>query len=198
MGVLDDMTKGITQRKAEAAGPRLTPVGVEGNVKPSLGIPDVPEVFLTNEAVKDIARDLRRQADILVTAANGLDNLTKEPTGEKADTKTAAKDAVKEAEKAADAKHKAKQELPEVDIEGDNEGTEFDKRFADLKAEAIAAFFTSSDAEPEPTPESPTITPATGGWECPVHGAKSLKQLTSRAQREYMACQVAGCKKFEK
>lgn len=184
MGVLDDMTKGITERKAKAAGPRLTPVGTEASsTKPSLGVPEVPEVFLTNEAIRDIAIDLRRQAGVLIEVADGLDRQTSLPTASEAPAVDA-----KAAEKEADAKAAARKAQPKST-------EEFADHLATITAEAQAAVFTSADA-PAAEPEAP-VTPASG-WTCPDHGDESLKQLTSRAKRLYMACQVAGCKHFEK
>jgi len=201
MGVLDEMTKGITEqgimaRKDKAAGPKLTPVGTEGSpVKPSLvGIPDVPEVFLTNEAVADISRDLRVQAATLITVADALDARTATLTGEQPDVKAEAKAAAKVAEKEADAKQADK---PKREKKTTQPSTpeEFKDHLATITAEAKAAAFTAADA-PSVEPEAP-VTPA-AGWVCPEHGDQSLKQLTSRADRLYMACQVAGCKRFEK
>lgn len=181
MGVLDDMTKGITERKGKAAGPKLTPVGTEASpTKPSqVGIPEVPEVFLTNEAVADVAKDLRKQAALLLSVAEGLDALTQQTSVPTENPREQAEAAQKAEEKAADAT--------------------FAENFAKLQAEAQAAVFTSADAPADEEPEAPeTPAPAAGGWVCPDHGADKLKQLESRKGRQYIACQVAGCKLFEK
>jgi hypothetical protein len=173
MGVLDEMTRGITERKSEKAGPKLTPVGVEASgVKPSqVGVPDVPEVFLTNEAIADIARDLREQAAMLINVANGLDKLTQVPT------EPAAKADPVEVEKA---KNKAADE-------------KFADRFDRLKDEAQAAVYADAPTKEQAAP----VTPATG-WVCPEHGAEGLEQLTSRLRPAgYTACTVAGCGEFE-
>jgi hypothetical protein len=192
MGVLDDMTKGITERKAKAAGPKLTPVGTEASpTKPSMvGIPEVPEVFLTNEAVADVAKDLRIQAALLLKVADGLDALTAMPTAPVADPKKAAAAAKKAAEAEGDAKAAARAAEAEEP---------FPARMERLKAEAQAAAFAALDA-PSALPDLDVAVDAEegDGWSCPDHGRGNLKQMKSRAGRLYMACQTAGCKKFEK
>lgn len=177
MGVLDDMTKGITERKAEKAGPKLTPVGTEASpTKPSqAGVPEVPEVFLTNEAIADIARDLRAQAATLTAVADGLDKLTATVTDK----------AIDEPKKAAVKEKKAKEQAADE---------KFAAEYAAKQAVAQAAVFVNSDAESE---EPAVEAPATG-WVCPDHGASNLKQLESRLGRLYMACQVEDCNRFEK
>lgn len=179
MGVLDEMTKGITERKAEKAGPRLTPVGVEASpTKPSLllppksdGVPEVPEVFLTNEAIRDIAQELRDQATTLIKVADGLDKLTQVPT------EVAAKVDPVEVEKAA---NKAADE-------------KFAEKFKAQQAEAQASVY----ADAPPKEQVAPVTPASG-WECPEHGAEGLEHLTSRLRPAgYTACTVAGCGEFE-
>lgn len=178
MSVLDEMTKGLSASKARAAGPKLTPVGTEASpTKPSLvGIPEVPEVFLTNEAVKDVAFELRRMVGLLLDVAQGLDNLTGLATDRSAEEARSAKvEQAKELERQADEKAR-KVTTPETQ--------EFAERMKELSAAAQAATFTSADA--------------TGGWTCPAHGAEAIHQLTSRKGRVYAACQVAGCGKFEK
>lgn len=188
MGVLDEMTKGITERKAAVAGPKLTPVGTEASpTKPS--IPEVAEVFLTNEAVADVAKDLRAKAALLIEVANGLDKLTSMGTEAQPDVKVEAAAAKKAAEVEGDKKAKARAvTTPETEA--------IIERLAAVKSKAQAEVFTAADAETE-EPEAPT--PAVpDGWTCPTHGAKNLKQLESRKGRKYMACQTAGCGQFEK
>jgi hypothetical protein len=177
MGVLDDMTKGITARKAEKAGPTLTPVGTEASsTKPSqVGVPDVPEVFLTNEAIADIAKDLREKAAALITVADGLDVLTAKPSVPVEDPKKVAAAEKKVAEKAADSKFAAEYE-------------------AKQKAAQAATFTNLDDGASDDEP----VTPAPGGWACPDHPGGKLQQLTSRKGRVYSACIETGCERFEK
>lgn len=182
MGVLDDMTKGInersiTERKAKAAGPTLTPVGTESSpTKPSqVGIPDVPEVFLTNEAVKDIAKDLRAQAATLIAVADGLDNLTKADSVTHAPPDMHA--AAKAAGKAADEK--------------------FAASFAAKQAEAQASVFPELDADIEEVLPEVHVNNV-DGWHCPQHPNDEPIRLTSRKGRSYLACEQPGCERFEK
>lgn len=201
MGVLDEMTKGITQRKAAATGPKLTPVGTEASpTKPSqVGVPDVPEVFLTNEAIRDIAKDLREQAATLIGVADGLDKLTQLDSRGTVDPKVAAAEEQKAAERASDiaaaaraaAKPtKAPKKAPPTSTE------EFVEHLATISEEAKAAVFAAADADTEPEPEAPA-TPVADGWTCPEHGATNIEQLTSRKGRVYWACAEAGCGEFE-
>lgn len=174
MGMLDEMTKGIKERKVEAAGPRLTPVGTEASpVKPS--IPEVKEVFLTNEAVTDIAKDLRKQAQLLLNVAEGLDQLT----GTVHELPDVVADAKAE-ERAADKKAAEREELGE--------------RMKRLTDEAQAAVYAAADA----VTEEPVAPKQTVGWECPKHPNDEPIRLTSRKGRSYLACDQVGCTQFEK
>lgn len=169
--VLDMMTRSIVEKKA-AKDAKLTPVGVETGGR----LPDVPEVFLTNEAVQDVAKDLRRQAALLISVAEGLEKhvgrTEAKPTIEQALS------AQKLAEREADAAAAARPAAP------------FVVDFAAKQAAAQAAAFTSSS-----TPE-PQSAQSTDGWQCPVHKVHVVK--TSRAGRKYRGCTVAGCGEFEK
>lgn len=172
MGLIDEMTKGVTQRKDTAAGPTLTPVGVEASpIKPSLaGVPEVDAKFLTNEYVVGVARSLREAADAFVAIANDLDNLTtiESTATDSAETK---RQATKAAEQEADEK--------------------FSDRFKRLQQEAQASLTDDTVGEPhEGNPNTPLA------WECPTHGDASLQTLTSgRTKREYLAC--TQCKAFQ-
>lgn len=77
-GILDLMAADAGGKKRDtAAKAGLTPVGIEpGGPLARAGIPDVPGVFLTNEALRDVALDLRTQAALLIAVADGLDQLT--------------------------------------------------------------------------------------------------------------------------
>lgn len=179
MSVLDDMTRGITDRKAAAAGPKLTPVGTEASgTKPSAArIPDVPTVFLTNEALHDVAKDLRRQAGLLIEVADGLDVMTA-PVFPDLEEAGLLPKATKEAKR----------------LEGKEPEVPFAETYATLVEKAKAATFTAADAPAEePTPPAPAT-----GWACPQHGAESLATLTSRKGRVYTACTVKGCDHFER
>jgi hypothetical protein len=180
MGVLDEMTKGITERKAKAAGPKLTPVGVEANsTKPSLQFAPGESPYPGMRSALERIRAGIVQLDKYVGAIER--DITSFEEGK---TATIAVN-----DELDDAMNKA--------VEGIEPET-FAARQTRLAAEAQAAVFTAADAEPEsPFNDLPHERPATG-WTCPTHGTDSLKQLTSRKGREYMACQVTGCRLFER
>lgn len=187
MSVLSDMTQGIMQQKAEKAT-KLTAIAGESPTtvaQVAAGIPEVPQVFLTNEAVKDIALDIRKQAGILIEVADALDLQTGLGTAP-APADTSVED-TKAAEKAADKKAATKL-TPQAQKLVDH--------MASLKVDAEAATYASADAGTE-EPEAPA-TPVADGWTCPDHGATSLEQLVSRRDRKYMACTVTDCHRFEK
>lgn len=194
MSVLQDMTKGILDTKATKAA-KLTPVAGETTTtvaQMAAGIPDIPQVFLTNEAVADVAKDLRRQAALLIDVADGLDILTATRTAA-APPDTTVED-TKAAEKAADEKARTTESgtvlTPEAQKLVDH--------MTELQASAKSATFASLDAgaeeEPAAAPEE-TAASTTGGWTCPDHGG-TVQRLTSRKGRVYMAC--TECDQFEK
>lgn len=180
--VLDIMTRSIVEKKA-AKDAKLTPVGVEAGAPTAqrVGLPDVPEVFLTNEAVQDVAKDLRRQAELLISVSEGLEKHVGRV--ESKPTVDAALAAQKAAEREADAAAAARPAAP------------FVVDFAAKQAAAQAAAFTSSSTVTEAdTPVAPVA--GDDGWDCPIHKVHIVK--TSRAGRKYRACTVAGCGEFEK
>lgn len=197
MGVLDDMTKGITERKTAKAGPKLTPVGTEASpTKPSAILPNDVGPFMSNEALRDAAADLRAKAALLVEVADGLDALVG-----KTDPLFAAVEEAPKKLTPIEARMKGKDPEPTTAPEPK---PDFDAEYAAKSEAAQAATFASLDAGDddeedtvgEPHEGNPNTPPA--GWKCPIHGAEDLKQLTSRSDRLYMACQVAGCTKFDK
>lgn len=189
MGVLDDMTKGITQRKADKAGPNLTPVGVEASsVKPSL--PNDVGVFMSNESLLDTAVALREKALLLNDIADGLDRLVKGEPAIVADPVVEQKLAEKEADRQA-----ADRAAAEAGDKKAAERVEFAENFKRQQAEAQAAVFTGSDA-PAKVQAAPEPSPA--GWTCPEHGDEDIEELTSRLRPDgYLACSVAGCGEYE-
>ena len=197
MSVLQDMTKGILDTKATKAA-KLTPVAGETTTtvaQMAAGIPDIPQVFLTNEAVADVAKDLRRQAALLIEVADGLDILTATKTAV-APPDTTVED-TKAAEKAADEKARTTGAgtvlTPEAQKLVDH--------MTELQASAQSATFASLDAgaeepsQPMGNESSADTGVAPTGWVCPDHGG-TVQQLTSRKGRVYMAC--TECDQFEK
>ena len=189
MSVLQDMTKGIAgteiaQRKA-AKATKLTPVAGETpttiqQMADRITIPDVAEVFLTKEAVADIARDLRRQAAVLIEVADGLDKYG-DPI---LDTVAAEPAKVGKVEKR---------------LEGTDPVADFAKDFAAKSEAAKAATFASLDdgaADEEVLPEVHVTN--VDGWVCPKHGDTDIVTLTSRNNRVYRSCNVPTCKQFER
>lgn len=205
--------KGVGTLKADKSPggkPSLTPVGTERKV----GIPDVPEVFLTNEAVAEVAADLRRQIALLTEAAEGLERLT--GTGaeavapdEELERKLFEREADRKAadrEKAEAGDRRAARRVAEQPIDRRFEPAgDFDAHWAQLSAEAKAAAF-KGDLEPaarevfaeelkEPLPELRSGSPTTG-WRCPTHGDANLGTFTSRAKRTLTICKT--CNQFDK
>lgn len=195
MSVLNDMTKGIMQTKADKAS-KLTPVAGESAMSVAqaavalLGIPEIPQVFLTNEAVRDVAADLRRQAALLISVADGLDIMTALSTVPQPD-RSADVEQTKVVERAAD-ERAARVETPQAE--------EFAARMKRLSASAQAAAFAAADDDGTAEPVAPvTAAPVPGGgWACPDHGTQDLIPTVSRKKREYTMCGVEGCERFEK
>ncbi len=201
MSVLDEMTSRATMAKQEKAG--LTPVGLEkGGPLARLG--DVPGVMLAPEALRDIARDLRTQAQMMLDIATGIDAMLGEPEATKADVKAQMATEVKLMERegdrqaadreAADKGDKAaavRALTAEAGAEASAES--FTARMERLSAQAQAATFADAPAE---TVAAGSASPVKG-WVCPVHGGANLKQLHARKSgRDYQACQ--SCLLFEK
>jgi len=179
--VLDTMVaKVITQKQAKEM--KLTPVGSEPG-GPLAGLPnDVPGVFMSNEAMADIARDLRRKADVLVAVADGLDVILGIRPDEKAAEALAlnAKLAEREADRQVADRAKA--------AEGDAR--------AAARVEGLPASPEAEAFKKEYEAKSAAAQASTFGWACPEHGSDNLKTLTSRLGRTYRAC--TQCKEFEK
>jgi hypothetical protein len=199
VGVLDDMTKGITERKSAKAGANLTPVGVEASgVKPSLTLPNDTGMLMSNEALAQHRDYLRKAAADMLAIADGIAVLV----GDEAETaaaaaKTAATEA-KLAEREADRKAADREAAAAGDKKAAKrveDSEEFEARMQRLQKEAQAAVFTASDD----APKGPVVpaTPA-DGWVCPEHGAEDIEELSSRLRPAgYLACAVAGCGEFE-
>jgi len=169
--VLAMMAKSITDKKG-AASAGLTPIAGEAQRGPR--IPDVPEVFLTNEAVIDVSLELRRLVGMLLDVATGLDRLTGKSS--EAVVKVDTKAAKKEAEKAAD------------EAAAEREAIQFTERFEQLQAEAQAATFVGTETLDESGQET-----LDSGWTCPDHG-KAVEK-TSPKGRKYQGCPE--CRNFE-
>jgi hypothetical protein len=198
LGVLDEMTKNITDRKSAKAGANLTPVGVEASgVKPSLTLPNDTGVLMSNERLVEVRDQLRAGAADMLAIADGIAVLVGDPVeSAEAAAKTAATEqklAEKEADR-RDADRKAADKGDKKAAKRVEDAESFDARMKRLSDEAKAATFTASDDAPKPT-NGPT---PTTGWVCPEHGAEDIEELSSRLRPAgYLACAVAGCGEFE-
>lgn len=191
MSVLEDLTKGIMNPKADKAH-RLTPVGGEATTtvaQLAAGLPNDLGMLMSNESLHQAAIDLRAHAAVMLTVADAIDKLTgeapfwthpSEPEPGAKPTKAQKEAAKATYEKESDARVKAK-----------------------ASPEAVAAMMqpiitdiTALDDGATEEPEAPQPA-ATGDWTCPDHGATSLVKLTSRSKREYLACDVRGCDEFD-
>lgn len=195
MGVLDDMTKGITERKSAKSGANLTPVGVEASgVKPSLTLPNDTGMLMSNERLAEVRDQLRSDAADLLRIADGIAVLIGDPAETAEAQKQAAAIEAKLAEREADRKAADREKAAGGDAKA-AERVAFAEDFARKQAEAQAAVFTASDDAPK-VPVAPA-TPA-DGWVCPEHGAEDIEELSSRLRPAgYLACAVAGCGEFE-
>lgn len=188
--VLDFMTSQIGDRKTgKAAG--LTPVGGEPGGPLAKGIPEVPGVFLTNEAVSDIAKDLRAQAATLLLVAESLEMTTQlvgvpQSAEQAALRNTYAKLAEIEADRRADDTAKA-DAGDTAALKRLRAQEQFDERMVEKARAAQEAAF--SDA---PAPGASTT------WRCPDHPHALTKGLTSRKGRKYAACSVVNCQWTER
>jgi hypothetical protein len=190
MSVLDQMTAGVIERKAQR-GTTLTPVGTEkgGPLAPTLP-KDLPGLFMSSEALTEAAKTLREKAATLIEAADAIDVLVAGKAGASAPAPVV-RDTQKAQEREADARVMA------AVASGDTENI---PNYEELQKAAQAHVFGDAPSEkPEPTGRPAVETAEGPGWECPDHGAEALVVLTSkRRNRKYRACKVADCGLFEK
>lgn len=196
--------KGVGTLKADK-GPgkaTLTPVGTER--KAPVGVPDVPEVFLTNEAIKDIANDLRRQAAVLLEAADGLDRLTGVAEAAQPDMELEKKLFEREADRrAADrAAAEAGDKRAERRVAEASPLPDFEEHWKRISAEAQASAF-GGDLVPaarevfgDDIIEPAQSGSAKPGWVCPTHGDEAIRGMTSKSGRAFRLCTI--CRQFEK
>lgn len=181
----------------------LTPVGTERK-----GIPDVGAVFLTNEAIIDIANDLRKQAAVLIATADGLDALTGNAPASATDPALELKLLEREADRRSADRERAEagDKAAQGRVEQSTSDANFQERYARLSAEAQAATFKGDfvpaakevfgdDLLPGPYPTAASGSPS-ADWVCPTHGDADIVNLESKRGRKYRACQT--CKQFEK
>jgi len=182
--VLDSMTAGIMDRKSgrsESKG--LTPVA--GELPAKAGIPDVPEVFLTNEAVADVARDLRAQATLLLQVADALDARTGVVTATVPPVRFIAESEARQKEREAD------ERIRQIKATETTAAPSILPVYADLQKQAQDAVFAA--VQPTMPARAGSVAP---GWKCPTPGATYVEVKSSRKGREYRVC--SRCPEFEK
>lgn len=206
MSTLDDMTSGASIRKYKEAT-TLTPVGLE---KRDAGIPDLPGVFLANEALQAVAVDLRAQAAELIRIADGIDlhtGTTVDPLAlrkrleqekrlleQEADRKAADREKAEAGDKRAQARVDA------VDPVAEDEATA--QRIERLTREAQAhAFAEDPVAVAKEVFGDLVVHPAASaspkpGWVCPTHGDNRIKEVLTRKGRTMRVCEL--CTQFER
>jgi len=149
---------------------QLTPVGTERKPR----IPDMPTIYMPQEAIEGVVRNIRAASQALLLIADAIDfSLGNEPPPDPgiADVARAT------AEREADEKHAAA-------------ATElFAASFAAKQRAAEAATYTARDVPP--------TAKSVSDWLCPAHGDAALVVLTAkRSRRTYLAC--TDCDQFEK
>lgn len=203
MSVLEEMTAGITRNAPPAPRRSLTPVAgeepttvasaaaaiVAAKAEVAAGIPgDVPGVIMARERLVDMAKELRAQAAVLLSVADGLDVITGVPEAVERDSKKTAETKQHLAEQEADRKAADRAKAEGGDAKAAKRVTEFEAHLAALQAAAQAATYAAADAGTEA--EEPA-----GEWNCPTHGAEFTKGIESRSGRKYRACRK--CEEFE-
>jgi len=185
--VLASLTAEVMATKTKASGARLTPVEGEKGALPleMAKLPNDVGVFMSNEALHDHAKQLRKFAGDAIAIADGLDGLLSESSTESAKADPDAERKAKEAEGDAKAKARETQKAQVTPVEeaqttppdGDNpsdvgtdEPTDFGAAYAAKQAAAQAAVFAPS-----------------GGWNCPIHHKAGVPK-TSAKGRPFIGC----------
>lgn len=194
---LDEMVAAVRNRKdATQASAGLTPVGTEkkgplDGSYPGLAFP-YDDADMMQAAIKhglELVGQAKAELDFV---GKGLIDLAKEfglgddgsgPSwGSRGLRGTST--SVDKARESASAQQAREREADARAADRDSQ-EEFQNRLAEQAAAAQAATFGDAPAE---------VT----GWQCPDHGDDNLVMLTSRKNRKYAACKVAGCVQFEK
>jgi len=161
-------------KKTEAR--KLTPVAGEAGAA-ELPLPNDVGVFMSNEALHNHAKALRKFAVDAIAIADGIDVMVSGTyLGDSTDDKVVDLDAERKAREA----------------EGDAKA--FARDFEAKQKAAQEATFKHPDAEDHllhPTAAEPPVT----DWVCPDHGKPGIGK-TSKAGRPYIGC--PDCNKFER
>ena len=178
--VLAKLTSEVMADKKAASGRRLTPVEGEVGPRPA-ALPNDTGLFMSNERLRDHAKELRKFAEEAIAIADGLDAMLSESSVPVVKTDPAADK--KAAERAAD--------------------TKFREEFERKKAEAQAAVFgkVEDDVAAATMPNVPTAPPEAeddaddGAWRCPNHGKAGVDRVSPKG-RTYTGCPIEACTQF--
>jgi len=153
--ILDSLTSEVAVRKDTA----LTPVGLEKPGIPAGRMPDMPTIFMPQEAIEAAVREVRAQAKLLLQACLAIEVSLGHEVGGPTREEQAIE--VKSVERTADAK--------------------FADDYAEKQRVAQSAAFAAK-------PDAPVVPEYSGDWKCPEHGDLTLRVATSRKGRTYRAC----------
>lgn len=173
--VLASLTAEVMATKTKASGARLTPVEGEKGALPleMAKLPNDVGVFMSNEALHDHAKQLRKFAGDAIAIADGLDGLLSESSETKAKADPNAERKAKEAEGDAKALERAtlSQTAPPEEAQTAPPETSpeaFAAEFAAKAAAAQAATFTTK-------------------WRCPTHAKPGVPKVSAKG-RDFIGC----------
>lgn len=183
--ILEAMTRSVLNAKPKR-GTVLTPVGAERSVDATPTVtparmPDLPTIFMPQEAIEGAVREIRKQARHILSALGAIDA----SLGNPAEPAEPVGPSIKEVEAAADAAHLARVAAgkePAVD----KTEADFATKFAAQQAAAQAATFKE--------PSGAAV--AANGWVCLDHS--SYVDATSPKGRKFRRCGDPTCKQFER
>lgn len=162
--VLKQLTASVQTASAEkqAAARKLTPVEGEAALPNDVG------VFMSNERLRDHAKELRRFAADALAIADGLDAMGGETT-------------VTEAPVDLDAVRKEKEREADEKAAEPNFNADFKAKQVEAQAKVFAA--------------DPAVASVDAGWVCPDHGKSALK-TSAKTNRQYIGC--PDCNQFKR
>lgn len=178
--VLASLTAEVMGEKTKAAAKTLTPVAGESTFPLERAlIPNDTGVFMSNEALHDHAKNLRKFASDAIAIADGLDQLLVEPS---VDEKVVDLDAARKSKEAeGDAKAELLKQMKAAPIEVvEAIAAEADKFAADYAAKQAAAQAATFSAK--------------GGWHCPVHNKPGVPKVSGKG-RDFIGC--PDCNQFQ-
>ena len=187
--VLASLTAEVMATKTKASGAKLTPVvGEKGAPMEMAKLPNDTGIFMSNEALHDHAKQLRKFAGDAIAIADGLDGLLSESSETKAKADPNAERKAKEAEGDAKALERATAE-----------------RTPDEEAAHIGAILSQTappeeaqTAPPETSPETFAAEFAakaaaaqaatfTTKWRCPTHAKPGVPKVSAKGL-DFIGC----------